>query len=61
MHPNFPAEMRSLCREVLGHLNRANLPYVAGKSFDAKRGKSGCRHEVRTFSAKASASKGWLK
>jgi hypothetical protein len=33
LHPDFPAERRSLCREVLGHLNRANLPYVVAGAF----------------------------
>ena len=33
LHPDFPAEMRSLCCEVLGHLNRAKLPYVVAGAF----------------------------
>lgn len=33
LHPDFPPEMRALCCEVLGHLNRVNLPYVVAGAF----------------------------
>lgn len=33
VHPDFPPEMRSLFCEVLGHLNRVNLPYVVAGAF----------------------------
>jgi Nucleotidyl transferase of unknown function (DUF2204) len=33
LHPAFPAEMRTLFREVLGHLNRGKVPYVVAGAF----------------------------
>jgi Nucleotidyl transferase of unknown function (DUF2204) len=33
LHPDFPLEMRSLFCEVLGHLNRVNVPYVVAGAF----------------------------